>query len=152
MVRHALNGHVPGKLKDVPLELSDESSVLVGKSNLDLPDHPANPTLDALDSQLDHDLLERKARCSESPVHRPSSNHVARTTTRTFHMGGILLDGEPDLSPHVLRLAMVISNDVQSVIQKAGGHALTSFQDFFKPRKGQACPLSFFNYPYANTG
>jgi hypothetical protein len=152
MAGDVLNGHTAGKLKDIPLELPDEASVRVGKTDLDLPHHPAGPALDALYRQFDYDLFESKAGRSESPVHACSPNHVAGRATRTCEVRWVLLDRESDLPPHVFRLAMMIPNDVQSVIQQAGGHAWASVQDFKKPRKDQACPLLLFNRTYANTG
>jgi hypothetical protein len=148
----SLNGHVPAKLEHVPLETPGVSPISICKGNFHLPNHPAAPALDALNSQFDDDLLESKAWRSESPVNGPSPDHVRATTTGIPQGRRVLLNREPDLFSHVLRLAMTVSDDVQGVIQQACGHALPSFQVSFNTRKDQACPLSVFNYTYVDTG
>lgn len=152
MMGHVLNRHMLGKLQDIPFKLPDEAPVVIGKADFDLPDHAAGAALHALDSQFYDNLLEGKARRPEPPVHGPSPDNTSGATTRTSQALRVLLYGEPDLPTHVLRLPMMVAHDVQGMIQKADGHALPSFQDFFKPRKDQACPLLFFNYTYAITG
>jgi hypothetical protein len=67
---YVLNGHMLRKVQDVPFEPPDEASILVGKSDLDVTDRPAGPTLAALHSQSYDDLLEGKAGCSESSYPR----------------------------------------------------------------------------------
>jgi hypothetical protein len=62
MMSYILNSHVLGKLKDLSLELSDESPVLNGKADFDLADHSAGATLDTLNGQPHDDLLENEAR------------------------------------------------------------------------------------------
>jgi len=117
MTSDVSNRHVLGELKDIAFELPDEALVLIGKTDLDLPYHPAGEALDALDGQFDDNLLESKTRRPESPFHCPSLDEIPGTTTRAFQGSGGLFHGEDDLSPHELRPLMPVSHDVQSVVQ-----------------------------------
>jgi hypothetical protein len=147
-----LKGHVRGQVQDAPYKLSDEAPVFLSKADLDLADNCACTAFDPRNRQSDDDSFEGKTRGQESPPSGAPFGDLSGTATSTLKAAWVLFNGENDLLSNVLRAPIPVAHDVQGMIQKAGGHALPSFQDFFKPRKDQACPLLFFNYTYANTG
>jgi len=143
---------VAGQIQDASLKLSDETPVFLGKADLYLADGSAYTAFDPRNSESDDDSLERKSRGQESPPRGAPFGDISGTATGTLKSARVLFNGEDDLLSNVLRAPIPVAHDVQGMIQKAGGHALPSFQDCFKPRKDQACPPLFFNYTYANTG
>jgi hypothetical protein len=152
MIGHVLNGHMAGQIQDASFKLSDETPVFLSKADLYLADRCAYTAFDPRNRQSDDDSFEGKTRSQESPPCGAPFGDLSGPATGTLKAGWVLFNGEDDLLSNVLRAPIPIAHDVQGMIQKAGGHALPSFQDFFKPRKDQACPLLFFNHTYANTG
>jgi hypothetical protein len=152
VVGHILNGHVTGKIQDTTLKLSDVASVRIGKADFDLADHLAGAALDPVNRQPYYNPFEGPARSQESSPGGTPFRNTPASATGTAQRTRVLFNGEDDLFTNILGAPISVAHYIERVVQQAGGHALASFQDFHKPRKDQACPLSVFNYTYANTG
>jgi hypothetical protein len=147
MLRHVLHRHPPAEFQDIPLEHMSVRAAGVGQPDVDLPDNPAGPALDAGERGHDPSAIPPDRQVANPAVFLASQDHVAAPALGATHSMRLRLaiKQQPLLIP--LRLRDPVAMNAQNLIQSLLGHVGAPREGLVTQTLRKPHVPSFFYHP-----